>query len=79
MGAEKALDAGHISVKDYGRVKSNIDLYLNCTQKLEALTELDNEWIYGRPGVGKTSDVLRRYPECYDKDKSKYWNGYTDQ
>jgi len=33
MGAEKALEAGHISVKDYGRVKSNIDLYNNCTKK----------------------------------------------
>ena len=31
MGAEKALEAGHISIKDYGRVKSNIDLYKNCT------------------------------------------------
>lgn len=79
MGAEKALEDGHISIKDYGRVKSCIDLYKNCTQKPPALTELDNEWIYGKPGVGKTKSVMDRYPDCYDKDKSKFWNGYTEQ
>lgn len=79
MGAEKALDAGYISVKDYGRVKSNIDLYRNCTMKPDMLQELNNEWIYGRPGVGKTRRVVESHSDYYDKDKSKYWNGYTDQ
>lgn len=79
MGAEKALEAGLVSVKDYARVKGCIDLYLNCTSKPAELTELDNEWIYGKPGVGKTRSVLTRYPNYYEKDKSKYWNGYTNQ
>ena len=33
MGAEKAVEEGHIDIKDYGKVKSNIDLYKNCTKE----------------------------------------------
>jgi len=79
MGAEKALEAGLVSVKDYGRVKSNIDLYLNCTTKMDHLESLDNDWIYGEPGVGKTRMATTQHPNYYEKDKSKYWNGYTNQ
>lgn len=79
MGAEKAVEAGYISIANYGKVKSNIDLYSNCTQKVPDLTSLDNTWIYGEPGIGKTSKARTDHPDYYDKDKSKYWNGYTDQ
>jgi len=78
MGAEKALEEGSISVKDYPRVKSAIDLFKACTHKPDC-TPMDNEWIYGEPGAGKTYGVLKRYPDCYEKDKSKYWNGYTNE
>lgn len=78
MGAETALETGNISLKDYPRVKSAIDLYLACTHKPESVP-MDNEWIYGLPGIGKTRGVLQRYPDAYEKDKSKYWNGYTNQ
>jgi len=78
IGAEKALADGLVSVKDYPRVKSAIDLYKACTHKPDSVP-MDNEWIYGRPGIGKTRGVLERFPDAYEKDKSKYWNGYTDQ
>ena len=67
MGAEAALDAGHIDLKDYPKIKSAIDLYKACTQPVQELRQLDNLWIYGKPGV------------VIEKDKSKYWNGYTNQ
>lgn len=80
MGAEKAVDEGHIDIKDYGKVKSNIDLYKNCTSEHVSLDKLDNYWIWGRPGIGKTSKVIEMTEDkYYDKDKSKYWNGYTGQ
>lgn len=79
MGAEKAVEEGHIDLKDYIRIKGCIDLYKSCTTKVDALEELDNEWIYGLPGVGKTRGVLAKYSSLYEKDKSKYWNGYTNE
>lgn len=79
MGAEKAVEQGFITINNYAKVKSNIDLYKNCTAKPEDLEELNNEWHYGPPGVGKTRHVVTTWPEYYDKDKSKFWNGYTNQ
>lgn len=83
MGAEKAVDDGYIDLKDYGKIKANIDLYKNCTADPQSLTDPDlkkhNHWIYGRAGVGKTRTVVEKHPGYYEKDKSKYWNGYTNQ
>ena len=36
-------------------------------------------WVYGPPESGKTKYVVDSYPDYYEKDKSKYWNGYTSQ
>jgi len=80
IGAEKAIDEGFIHIREYGKIKSNIDLFKNCTAEPKALDKLDNIWIYGRPGTGKTRYALKCFEKegYYEKDKSKYWNGYTD-
>lgn len=31
------------------------------------------------PGVGKTRSVIHKYPDYFDKDKTKYWNGYKNE
>ena len=77
-GAEQAVLDGDIKLHDYGRVKANIDLFRNCTSRPEPLTELDNTWTWGPPGYGKTNRTIKDHPDYYDKDKSKYWNGYVD-
>jgi len=90
LGAERSVEEGHLSIKDYDKVKRNIDHYNQCTAKVEPLTgdlRRINTWVWGPAGCGKTSDIIGRpdIPEgmqrekaYYDKDKSKYWNGYRD-
>ena len=40
---------------------------------------LDNLWIYGPPGSGKTSLAHSLYPEAYLKGLNKWWDGYDNQ
>lgn len=54
-------------------------MFLNCTTKKASLSKLDNTWTWGEHGFGKTNRTVIPHPNYYDKDKSKYWNGYTDQ
>jgi hypothetical protein len=43
--------------------------------------ELQNEWIYGPAGAGKSSQVFQRYPgeRLYVKDLNQWWDGYVNQ
>lgn len=78
-GADKALEDGNIHYKDYQKLVNTIDLYSNRTQKIDSLQgPLENIWIYGHKGTNKTSYVIKKYPDYFEKDKSKYWNGYTN-
>ena len=41
---------------------------------------LENLWLYGRPGTGKTSYVFRNFNDnLYIKAINKWWDGYIDQ
>ncbi len=40
IGAERCVEEGHIKITDYIKLKSNIDLYLNCTTRPEAVPSL---------------------------------------
>lgn len=48
-------------------------------QHPEDISELQNEWIYGPAGSGKSSSVRKRYPGLYVKDASKWWDGYDNE
>lgn len=41
--------------------------------------ELDNEWIYGDSGCGKSSHVRANYKEFYNKPMSKWWDNYRGE
>lgn len=44
------------------------------------LDHLDNEWIYGPTGTGKSRDARSRFPDAYIKDASTHWwDGYNGE
>lgn len=44
------------------------------------LDKLDNWWVYGEPGTGKSSSIDFLYPKCYRKIKNnEKWDSYFSQ
>ena len=46
-------------------------------QKLDG--DLENYWLQGQPGTGKTKWAWDNYPDLYVKDLNKWWDGYHGQ
>lgn len=42
----------------------------------ECIDQLDNEWIYGPTGVGKSRGVREKFPILYQKSWNKWWDNY---
>ena len=80
-GAEKAVEAGHIPLKDYIKIRTSIKLYKAVTAKPDSIDQLDNLWIYGPPGTGKSRYVRQTYSrdELYDKPLNKWWDAYEGE
>lgn len=88
----RQLLSGELELKDLA-VKYPSQLYylssweksLKIHQKLnrpepKKLDVLDNYWVWGPPGSGKTEWAHKYFGESiYDKPADKWWNGYRDQ
>jgi hypothetical protein len=65
-----------IMIKHYRTLK---EIRKDHMPPVASIPVLENEWIYGPSGTGKTSGVLARYPDCYLKTCNKWWDGYQDE
>ena len=45
--------------------------------RLDCIGKLDNLWIHGPSGSGKSRWVNLTYPRCYRKLNTKWWDGYS--
>lgn len=43
------------------------------------LSELKNEWWWGPTGTGKSSKIWNEYPEHFQKQINKWWDGYEQE
>jgi len=79
-GVEQAVKDGDIALEDYKKVKESVDLYRLVTIKHPDLERLDNHWIFGEPGVGKSRMARQRWPSFYNKSPDDHWfTGYNGE
>ena len=64
-----------IRLRHYGTILKVASRY---QQPPEELDSLDNLWIVGEHGTGKSTWVHRTYPGAYKKGFSKWWCGYRE-
>ena len=78
-GVEAAVDNGLVHIKDYKKMKESLQLYQLNTKSLGDRDKLENLWIHGKSGAGKSHYVRENHPGFYDKPLNKWWDGYKDQ
>lgn len=79
-GALAAVTDGDIPLRDFCKVDAAIqEIRHRVATKPATLDKLDNFWIWGPPGTGKSRDMRREYPGLYDKMLNKWWNGYAGE
>lgn len=78
VGAERAVEEGYCTIKEYPKLKAAMDLYKLVTTKFQDLEALDNHWYVGPPGTGKSRAARANFPDHYIKDPDSFWfTGYN--
>jgi len=65
-----------IYVRNYSTIKR---IALDHQKKPVDVSSLDNEWIHGVTGCGKSKSVRERFPDAYIKNQNKWWCGYQGE
>ena len=76
-GPASMVAKGMIRVTEYSKLKRSYDQYMMDTVKVDDRDILDNDWIYGKSGLGKSSGIRALYNRnVYPKNPNKWWDGY---
>lgn len=77
-GDMKQLKEDHSSeyFRHYHTVKR---IAMDNPKPINSIDVLDNEWIYGKTGLGKSFTARRDNPGLYTKSHNKWWLGYRGE
>ena len=80
IGATEAFTRGLIRAEDYCRVSRALDEINAKTAGMpNQLSHLDNHWLWGATGTGKSKYARETWPNHYLKDITKWWDHYDGQ
>ena len=80
IGVEECVAQGLIHIKDYLKLKQNVDAYnLNAGVRPPTLDRCRGHWYYGPPGTGKSTAARNKFPGAFLKASSKWWDGYKGE
>lgn len=65
-----------IRFRFYGTCKK---IAVDHMRPLPSIPTLDNHWVCGPTGMGKSRGTKLRYPDHYPKNANKWWDGYQSQ
>ena len=62
-----------IRMRNFSTIQKITAMYKEAPEELD---KLDNLWIHGPHGCGKSTWVHRSFPGAYKKGASKWWDGF---
>ena len=75
---EKLIDSPYSKL--YATYRGFAGEVFNTFKKLDTMNgDLENEWLWGPPGTGKTRTAWNENPILYIKPINKWWDGYKNE
>ena len=79
-GAVQGYLDGDIKPENYSRISGALDeLRAKTMPPAVSRSDLDNHWLWGATGTGKSKYAREKWPDFYLKDITKWWDHYNGQ